>query len=50
VLEQGRVLAHHATEMKRIMKNTVGHVFCLLALKQNDPAKYEPMIEFDHNT
>jgi hypothetical protein len=32
-------------EMKRIMKNAVDHVYRLLCLKENDPAKYEVMID-----
>jgi hypothetical protein len=32
-------------EMKRIMKNAVDHVYRLLALKDNDPAKYDAMID-----
>jgi hypothetical protein len=32
-------------EMKRIMQNAVDQVYRLLALKENDPEKYEAMIE-----
>jgi len=31
--------------MKRIIKNAVDHVFLVLSLKENDPAKYETMID-----
>jgi hypothetical protein len=33
-------------EMKRIMQNAVDQVYRLLALKENDPEKYEAMIDF----
>jgi hypothetical protein len=33
-------------EMKQIMKNAVDHVYRLLSLKENDPGKYEVMIDF----
>jgi hypothetical protein len=38
----------HITQekMKRIMKNAVEHVYRLLSLKENDPGKYEVMIDF----
>ncbi len=36
-------------EMKRIMQNAVDHVYQLLSLKENDPEKYEAMIELDRN-
>jgi hypothetical protein len=33
-------------EVKRIMKNAVDHVYRLLSLRENDPGKYETMVDF----
>ena len=47
----GKAEYSHITdmEMKRIMQNAVDHVYQLLSLKENDPEKYEAMIELDRN-
>ncbi len=44
----GKVEYSHITqaEMKNIMKQAVDTVYKLLWLKQNDPEKYEAMLEF----
>jgi hypothetical protein len=35
-----------AADMKKIMKNAVNHVYALLCLKAENPAKYESSITF----